>query len=115
MPIPCPACHGTRVQPVADHYATQVRLPDADPAATAPFAPPLARALWPGTFSIFLFFMAALSPGFADPSRALTISLSFALPGILALVAWVRTRKTDRVRMAAYMKSLYCPDCHHRF
>ena len=115
MKPPCPACRGTRVLSVADHYAAQVRLPGADPAETAPFAPPLARALWPGTFSIFLFFLAALSPGFADPSRALTIVLSFALPGILCLVFWSRARKTDRARQEAYRTALYCPDCHHRF
>ena len=115
MATPCPACHGTRVLSVADHYAAQVRRSEADPAEAAPFAPPLARALWPGTLSIFLFFMAALSPGFADPSRALTISLSFALPGVLALVFWVRARKADRARMAGYLKERYCPDCHQRF
>lgn len=115
MTDPCPACRGTRVLPVADHYAAQVRRRDADPAEAAPYAPPLARALWPGTCALFLFFMAALGPGFVGPDRALTTGLGFALPGFLALWFWARARKADRARQAEYLKGRYCPDCGRRF
>ena len=41
----CPACQSPLTLPVAEHYRTQVRLPETDPEALAPFAPPLRRAL----------------------------------------------------------------------
>jgi hypothetical protein len=115
MPNSCPACHGGRVLPVADHYATQVRRPDADPGEAALFAPPLNRALWPGSATIFFFFMAVLGPGFVGPARAVQTGLCFAVPGIVTLALWRRTRGTDRARMEAYRKGRYCPDCGHRF
>jgi len=111
----CPTCAGTRVIPVADHYATEVRRPEADPAEAAPFAPPLTRALWPGVAALFCFFMALLSPGFVGPERGLTVGLAFALPGVAAIFFWLRARRTDRLRQAAYRAESYCPDCRHRF
>jgi len=100
---------------VAEHYAAQVRLRDADPAEAAPYAPPLARALWPGCLALFLFFMAALGPGFVPASRWLATCLGFALPGFLALWFWARARRADRARQEAYLKGRYCPDCRRRF
>ena len=115
MTTPCPACHGAHVLSVADHYAAQVRLREADPAEAAPFAPPLGRAVWPGTFAIFLFFMAALGPGFVASGRALTTCLGFLLPGFLAVWYWGRARRADQARLAQYLKGRYCPDCRLRF
>ena len=115
MTTTCPSCSGAHVLSVAEHYAAQVRQTGADPAAMAPFAPPLSRSLWSGTLCIFLFFMAVLSPGFAESEWALTVSTCFAIPGAATLVLWLRTRKTDRRRMDAYLRGRYCPDCGHRF
>ncbi len=115
MATACPACSGTRTLPLADHYAALVRLPEADPGAAAPFAPPLARALWPGTLALTLFFLAALTPGFVAPARALATGLGFACLGVLALVAWRRASRTDRLRQAAYRESCACLDCGRVF
>jgi hypothetical protein len=114
MPI-CPACQGSNTAPVADHYETQVRLPEADPQALAPFAPPLRRSILSGTLCITLFWMAALSPGFVDAKRAVMVCSTFGFFGVLALLAWLRARKGDRGRMAAYLKGRICLDCRQRF
>jgi hypothetical protein len=99
---------------VADHYATQVRLPETDPETIAPLAPPLRRSILPGTLCITLFWMAALGPGFVPPQRALMVGLSFGLAGLASLAAWIRARKADRVRMAGYLAERLCLDCGKR-
>lgn len=111
----CPVCHSSHTLLVADHYETQVRLPEADAQAIATFAPPLRRSILSGTLCITLFWMAILSPGFVKAERALLVALTFAAAGALALVAWLRSRKADRQRMATYQKSLICLDCGQRF
>ena len=111
MTIPCPACSGTRTLPLAEHYAALVRQPEGDPGAAAPFAPPLARAVWPGTLALTLFFLAALTPGFVAPERALGTGLGFAFLGVLAVAGWRRARTSDRLRLEAYRQARACPDC----
>ena len=114
-PISCPACHCCRTIRVADHYEAQVRLTETDPQAIAPFAPPLRRSILSGTLTITLLWMAILCPGFVPASRGLMVALSFGVAGIVALISWLRTRKSDRMRMAAYQQALVCLDCGHRF
>ena len=111
----CPSCNSAHILLVADHYETQVRLPEADPQAIAPLAPPLRRSILSGTLCITLFWMALLCPGFVAPKRALMVALTFGCAGAIALASWLRSRKTDRLRMAAYQKALICVDCGHRF
>lgn len=115
MPTLCPACHGSATLRVADHYQTQIRLPEADPALLAPLAPPLRRSILLGTLSITLFWMAALCPGFVAASRALMITLTFAAGGLLAFLAWRRARTADRQRLADYQQAQLCLDCGARF
>jgi len=108
---PCPFCSGTRTLAVADHYVALVSRAEADPAAAAPFAPPLARSVWSGTLALTLFFLAALTPGFVAPERALATGLGFGVLGALALAAWRRARRSDRRRLEAYRQSRVCLDC----
>ncbi len=111
MPSTCPACGGPHIQAVADHYDAKVRLQDADPEALAPFAPPIRRSILPGTACITLFWLAALSPGFVGPARALSVAATFMVLGAVTLYLWLRARKTDRAAMAAYQKRRICQDC----
>jgi hypothetical protein len=107
----CPSCGGTRVVAVAEHYAAQVRLPEADPGALAPLAPPLRRSIFHGTACITAFFLAALAPGFVPAERAAYALIPFLLLGSLTFVTWIRARRTDRAAMAAYQKRRICEDC----
>ena len=100
---------------MAEHYEAQVRLPETDPQAIAALAPPLRRSIFHGTLCITLFWMAVLSPGFVDPKRALMVGCTFGLGGLISLIFWLRARKSDRRRMAAYLASHLCLDCHHRW
>ena len=111
----CPACHSLQTVLVSEHYETQVRLPEADPQGAAPFAPPLRRSILSGTLCITLLWMGILSPGFVDPKRAFTVALTFGLAALAALVAWLRARKSDNRRLAAYRASRACLNCGHRF
>lgn len=112
MPATCPSCGGTNVVAVAEHYAAQVRIPEADAGTLAPLAPPLRRSIFHGTACITLFFLAALSPGFVPADRALSMLLAFLVLGSVSFLLWVRTRKTDRAAMATYQKRRICEDCH---
>ncbi|NTV72639.1 MAG: hypothetical protein HGA66_00320 [Holophaga sp.] len=107
----CPSCGGTRVTAVAEHYAAQVRIPEADPEALAPLAPPLRRSIFHGTACITCFFLAALIPGFVKPDRALPILSTFLALGAVTFLTWTRSRRTDRAAMAAYQKRRICEDC----
>jgi hypothetical protein len=111
----CPACQGSNTLPVAEHYETQVRLPEADPQLLAPLAPPLRRSIFSGTLCITLLWMAALSPGFVPATRGLMVALTFGCFGFVALLVWIRARKADRARMAAYLKARVCLSCGLRF
>ncbi|WP_306597900.1 hypothetical protein [Geothrix sp. 21YS21S-2] len=107
----CPSCGGTRVVAVAEHYAAQVRIPEADPEVLAPLAPPLRRSIFHGTACITFFFLAALSPGFVKPDRALPVLSTFLALGAVTFLTWTRSRRTDRAAMAAYQKRRICEDC----
>jgi uncharacterized RDD family membrane protein YckC len=111
MSSPCPACGGTHLEAVAEHYDVQVRQPAADPEALAPLAPPLRRSVLYGTACITLFFLTALSPGFVPEHRALPVLITFLVLGSAAFLLWIRARRTDRAAMAAYQKRHICPDC----
>ena len=111
MASPCPSCAGTRLQAVAEYYDAQVRLPEADPEALAPLAPPLRRSIFYGTACVTLFFLAILAPGFVPDERAIMVLATFLVLGFAALAMWLRTRKTDRAAMATYQKRRICPDC----
>ena len=111
MTLACPACGGSRTLSVADHYNTQVRLPEADLEALADLAPPLRRAIWPGTLCVTLFFLSVLAPGFVPPTRALLVFLTFVILGSVSFTAWLAARKTDRKAMTAYQKRRICLDC----
>ena len=111
----CPACQSPLTLPVAEHYRTQVRLPETDPEALAPFAPPLRRAVLPGTLCITAFWMAILSPGFTEGRHAVYASVSFAALGLVSLGYWLRARRGDRARGEAYEADLLCQTCGHRF
>jgi len=111
MSTPCPACGGTHLLAVAEHYATQVRRTDADPEALAPLAPPLRRSVLWGTASATLFFLTVLAPGFVPSERSLTALIAFLLVALLTFALWLRTRRTDRHAMAAYQKRRICQDC----
>jgi len=112
MTAPCPACGAVRLLSVADHYAIEVRRPDADPEALAPLAPPLRVSILPGTACITLFFLSVLAPGFVPSGRELVVFLSFFVLGSASFLFWLRTRRTDRAAMAAYQKRQVCPDCN---
>jgi hypothetical protein len=107
----CPSCGGAHVVPVAEHYAAQVRIPEADPGALAPLAPPLRRSIFHGTACITFFFLAALSPGFVIPDRALPVLSTFLALGAVTFLTWIRARRTDRAAMADYQKRRICEDC----
>ena len=111
----CPACQSPLTVPVAEHYQAQVRLSSADPEAVAPFAPPLRRAILPGTLCITAFWMAILSPGFTEGRHAVYACATFAALGLACLVYWLRARRADRVRLAAYGADWLCQACGHRF
>jgi hypothetical protein len=111
MPVPCPSCGGTRVTAVAEHYDAKVRLPDADPEALAPLAPPVRRSLFHGTACITFFFLAALAPGFVPSSRFAYALVPFLALGTVTFLTWLRTRKTDCSAMAAYQRRRICEDC----
>ena len=110
MSSPCPSC-GAPLAAVAEHYETQVRRPDADPEALAPLAPPLRRSIFYGTACVTLFFLAVLAPGFVPSERSIMVLSTFLLVGLATFLMWLRTRKTDRVLMAAYQKRHICPAC----
>ena len=112
MPSPCPACGSPRLVAVAEHYETQVRLPDADPEALAKLAPPIRRSVFHGTACITLFFLSVLSPGFVGPDRMLPVAATFAALGTLTLITWIRARRTDRAAMSAYHSRRICETCH---
>ena len=111
MTSTCPACGSTRLEAVAGHYDAQVRLPEADPEALAPLAPPLRHSLFYGTACATLFFLMVLAPGFVPPERSLTVLATFLVAGSAAFLMWLRTRKTDRKAMAAYQQRRICTDC----
>ncbi|GEM_PF-4778935 len=108
----CPSCGGNHVVAVAEHYAAQVRIPEADPEALASLAPPLRRSTFHGTACITLFFLAALSPGFVAAERALPVLWTFLALGAVTLLTWIRARRTDRAAMGAYQRRRICRDCH---
>jgi hypothetical protein len=111
----CPVCQSPQTVLVAEHYQAQVRLPEADPGALAPFAPPLRRSILPGTLCITAFWMAILSPGFTEGRHALYAGLTFAVLGCAGLFLWLRARRTDRLRQAAYQASWLCLGCGKSF
>jgi ribosomal protein S27AE len=111
MPSSCPSCGGTLLLAVSDHYEAEVRKPEADPEALAPFAPPIRRSIFHGTACITTFFLAVLSPGFVPPERSLPVLATFLALGTVTLVTWIRARRTDRAAMAAYLKRRICPAC----
>jgi hypothetical protein len=111
----CPACQSPLTVSVAEHYQTRIRLPEADPEALAPLAPPLRRAVLPGTLCITAYWMAILSPGFAEGRHAVYASLTFFLLGSAALAYWLRARRTDRIRQATYQAARLCLGCGTRF
>jgi peptidoglycan/LPS O-acetylase OafA/YrhL len=115
MTATCPACQSPRIVAVAEHYQTQIRLPEADLEALAALAPPLRRTVLSGTLCITAFWMAILSPGFTEGRHALYASATFAALGAIALAYWLRARKTDRIRQSAYQSQRLCLDCAHRF
>lgn len=111
MSSSCPSCGGSRLQAVAEQYAAQVRDPQADPVQRAALAPPLRRSVFHGTACITLFFLAALSPGFVPPARALPMMGFFLAAGSATFLTWIRARRKDRQTMAAYQKRRICADC----
>ena len=111
----CPACQSAQTVSVAEHYQVQIRIPDSDPEALAPLAPPLKRSVLPGTLCITAFWMAILSPGFTEGRHAWEAGVTFAVLGCIGLFYWLRTRKTDRVRQGRYQAEQLCLSCGHRY
>lgn len=111
----CPVCQSPHTIAVAEHYLAQVRLPDADPEALAPLAPPLRRTVLPGTLCLTAYWMAILSPGFTEGRHAVYASLTFFVLGSAALGLWLRARRTDRIRQATYQAERLCLGCGHRY
>jgi len=111
----CPVCQCAETTSVAEHYQTQVRLPEADPEALAPFAPPLRGTVLPGTLCLTAYWMAILSPGFTEGRHAVYASLTFFLLGSVAGGLWRRARRTDRLRQSRYLAEQLCLGCGHRY
>lgn len=108
----CPTCGAHEWRKVSEVYAIEVRRNEPDLSLLEQLAPPTRRASIHGFILALLIWILFLMPFFElDHGRPLRGTATFALLVLVWIPLFLRARKSDAIRSAAYEQQWRCDAC----
>lgn len=107
----CPNCGSIEYVELFDLYREEVRKRDPDFELLGKVSPPTRRAIIHGFILSILFWILVLTPFFSPEGKVWRTTLPVAALAFAWIPIFLRAKRNDRERLAAYRAKRICTGC----